>query len=82
MRMRARWRTGTIRDIRAAPRTGGTTSVEPFWALLAADGAEVVLNGHEHNYERFGAQRGITEFVIGTGGRRPSYPFGGPSPAA
>ena len=59
---------------------GGTTSVEPFWALLAAESAELVLNGHEHNYERFAAQRGITEFVIGTGGRLPSYPFGSPEP--
>lgn len=61
-------------------RHGGTTSVEPFWRLLAADTAEIVLNGHEHNYERFAAQRGITEFVIGTGGRFPSYPFGTPEP--
>jgi acid phosphatase type 7 len=59
---------------------GGTTSVEPFWALLVADRAELVLNGHEHHYERFAPQRGITEFVIGTGGRSPSYPFGSPEP--
>jgi hypothetical protein len=59
---------------------GGTTSVEPFWKLLSADKAEIVLNGHEHHYERFAPQRGITEFVIGTGGASPSYPFGSPEP--
>ena len=41
-------------------------------------GADVVLSGHEHNYERFAPQnpggeadpeRGIREFVVGTGGK-------------
>lgn len=41
-------------------------------------GVDIVLNGHEHNYERFAAQnpsgvadpsRGVREFVVGTGGR-------------
>lgn len=40
--------------------------------------ADVVISGHDHNYERFGPQtadgvadaaRGIREFVVGTGGR-------------
>ena len=39
-------------------------------------GADVVLNGHDHDYERFAPQdadarpsaRGIREFVVGTGG--------------
>jgi hypothetical protein len=53
------------------------TSVAPFWKALYAAGAEVVLNGHAHNYERFAPQRpdgtldgvgGIREFVVGTGG--------------
>lgn len=47
-----------------------------FWEDLYAAGAELVLNGHFHNYERFGRQtiagradpRGIREFVVGTGG--------------
>jgi hypothetical protein len=51
---------------------------EQFWRDLYAAGAEVVLNGHDHDYERFLPQRydgladpaaGITEFVVGTGGR-------------
>lgn len=54
------------------------SSYQPFWQLLYADGAEVVLNGHDHNYQRYapmtpsGARddlRGIREFVVGTGGK-------------
>jgi hypothetical protein len=49
-------------------------------------GADVLLNGHEHNYERFEPQtpagaadpaRGIREFVVGTGGND-LRPFGLP----
>jgi acid phosphatase type 7 len=49
---------------------------DPFWRALYAARADVVLNGHVHNYERFARQspsgrktrKGIREFVIGTGG--------------
>ena len=57
---------------------------EPYdaWKLLNAAGAEVVLNGHDHDYERFAPQTadgvadpsGIREFVVGTGGKSTS-PF-------
>ena len=56
---------------------GGTASVRPLWAALYEAGADVVINGHEHDYERFAPQRpdgtadagsGIRAFVIGTGG--------------
>ena len=56
---------------------GNTSSAEPLWQALYAAGAEVVLAGHEHNYERFAPQTpsgaadpatGIREFVVGTGG--------------
>lgn len=49
----------------------------PFWRALYAAGADVVLNGHEHIYERFapmdaaGAREdahGIRQFTVGTGG--------------
>jgi acid phosphatase type 7 len=49
----------------------------PFWKALYAAHADVVLNGHEHFYERFAPQspsgkadraHGIREFVVGTGG--------------
>jgi hypothetical protein len=48
-----------------------------FWDALYAAGAEIVLNGHDHDYERFAPQDpwarsdptyGIREFVVGTGG--------------
>jgi acid phosphatase type 7 len=47
---------------------------------------EVVLSGHEHNYERYSPQdpqgrvdpeRGIRQFVVGTGGGG-KYPIGDP----
>jgi hypothetical protein len=39
----------------AAP--GNNTSVTPFVRLLQREGAEVMLSGHAHNYERFARQR-------------------------
>ena len=56
---------------------GGTSSVQTFWDVLYGAGAELVLNGHDHDYERFAPQDpgarpdrayGIREFVVGTGG--------------
>jgi calcineurin-like phosphoesterase family protein len=57
---------------------GNNTSVGTFWNALYAARADVVLNGHDHIYERFAPQnpngvadwnRGIREFVVGTGGK-------------
>jgi hypothetical protein len=57
---------------------GNNTSVQPFWDVLYEFNADVILNGHDHDYERFAPQnaagaldnvRGIREFVVGTGGR-------------
>jgi hypothetical protein len=64
-------------------RHGNDTSVATFWAELYDRRGDVVLNGHEHNYERFAPQTpggsasaaGIREFVVGTGGNG-QYPFG------
>jgi Calcineurin-like phosphoesterase len=48
-----------------------------FWQLLYAAHADVILNGHDHIYERFAPQtpsgvldpvNGIREFIVGTGG--------------
>ena len=55
---------------------GGTTSVGALWQALYESRADVVLNGHDHDYERFALQNpsgqadgnGIREFVVGTGG--------------
>jgi hypothetical protein len=51
--------------------------MQPFIDALQAAGADVVLNGHEHNYERFAPKSGIREFVVGTGGAG-LYDFGTP----
>jgi len=56
---------------------GNDPGVGPFWDALYAAGADLVLNGHDHDYERFAPQdpkgradpdRGIVEVVVGTGG--------------
>jgi hypothetical protein len=48
-----------------------------LWQLLYEAGADLVLSGHDHQYERFAAQspaglaeptRGIRQFIVGTGG--------------
>ncbi|MDX6198832.1 MAG: hypothetical protein QOJ79_1983, partial [Actinomycetota bacterium] len=53
------------------------TAYRPFWDDLYAARADVVLNGHVHNYERFAPQdpsgvadaAGVREFIVGTGGK-------------
>ena len=55
---------------------GGEPDLQPFWDALAGR-TGVVLNGHEHNYERFAPVGQVREFVVGTGGSS-SYPFGRP----
>jgi hypothetical protein len=48
----------------------------PAWKALMSAGAEIVLSGHDHDYERFAPQDetgkalpiGIRQFVVGTGG--------------
>jgi len=47
---------------------GSNSNTEPLWDALADAGADLVLNGHSHHYERFAANRGITEVIVGTGG--------------
>lgn len=63
-------------------------SLAPLWQALYDAGAEVVLNGHAHAYERFAPQtpdgaadadRGIREFTVGTGGSPYLYGFGTPA---
>jgi len=61
----------------ASSSDGGTKSVAKFWNALYAAGAEIVLGGNQHFYERFAPQTpsqeasaaGIREFVVGTGGK-------------
>lgn len=55
---------------------GGSGAVGAFWNIASEFGAEVVVNGHDHDYERFAPQdaagkaapNGVREFVAGTGG--------------
>jgi hypothetical protein len=63
-----RWSTGSVH--------GNDSSSAALWNDLYAAHADVVLNGHDHDYQRFGLlnpsgaadPNGIREFVIGTGG--------------
>ena len=57
---------------------GNDTELIPIWQTLYDANAELVLNGHDHDYERFAPQNpngeaepvnGIREFVVGTGGK-------------
>jgi Calcineurin-like phosphoesterase len=54
-----------------------TAHMLEVWRVLYEFGADVVINGHDHIYERFAPQdpkgkpdpmKGIREFVVGTGG--------------
>lgn len=65
---------------------GSDPSTQPLWQALYDNGADVVVAGHEHNYERFAPQTptgradpdsGVREFVAGTGGAD-HYAFGPP----
>jgi len=56
---------------------GNDATQQPFWDVLYELNADVVLVGHDHDYERFAPQtptgaadptRGIRQFVVGTGG--------------
>ncbi len=57
---------------------GPDEAVAPLWRTLQRAGADVVLSGHDHDYERFAPQtwdgrrsraRGMVQFVVGGGGK-------------
>ena len=62
---------------------GSNPTYQTLWQTFYEAGAELVINGHEHNYERFAPMNaagqadvlGLREFVVGTGGRN-HYSFG------
>ena len=71
-------------------RHGNDPEMKAFWIDLYRKRATVVINGHDHDYERFAPQnadgkpeltRGIREFVAGTGGRN-HRPFAAPLPTS
>ncbi len=55
---------------------GDTPSLDPIWDLLFQYGVELVLVGHDHDYQRWTAlddagqphPTGVTQIVVGTGG--------------
>jgi 3',5'-cyclic AMP phosphodiesterase CpdA len=67
---------------------GNDEQVQALWQALYEGGADLVLNGHDHDYQRFAPQdptgaedpaRGIREFIVGTGGAsrytvKPGFP--------
>jgi len=67
---------------------GSSTQSAGVWQALYEAGAEIVISGHDHEYERFAPQTpsgaadptsGIREFVVGTGGAG-LYSFATPLP--
>jgi hypothetical protein len=56
----------------------GSRAFQDFWRVIYDRNADVVLNAHEHFYERFAPQdpfgnpdeaRGLRQFTVGTGGK-------------
>lgn len=62
--------------LRQKPIPGIEQELQGLWRLLDEEGVDVVVNGHDHNYERFNPQdanrkpdpNGMVGFVVGTGG--------------
>lgn len=64
-----RWSSGAVH--------GNSAYIQALWSIAYAGGVDVVLNGHEHIYERFAPQdangqfdpdHGVRQFTVGTGG--------------
>ena len=72
----------------SASEHGPETAMRPIFRVLYQADADLVIAGHNHQYERFAPQdpdgradstRGIREFVVGTGGNPGLYGFGRPA---
>ncbi|HSS97293.1 MAG TPA: metallophosphoesterase, partial [Terriglobales bacterium] len=68
---------------------GNDPKMKPLWDVLYHAGADVVINGHDHDYERFALQdpegksdpeHGIREFVVGSGGKNSHRKMGATKP--
>ena len=64
-------------------KAGRSGARKDIWERLYAAGAEIVINGHRHQYERFAPMtpseerddvRGIRQFIVGTGGETADPP--------
>ncbi len=68
---------------------GNATQMATIWSDLVAAHADIVLSGHNHDYERYAPMDasgvatpgGVREFVVGTGGKN-HYPITKPPLAA
>ncbi len=65
------------RPLFSSGRNGPSADMQPLWRLLYSLGVDIVINGHDHVYERFAPQtpdgqpdpvKGIRQFTVGTGG--------------
>jgi len=71
----------------SGPSAGSSGALRDIWQALYKWGVDVVVNGHDHMYERFNAQdpnglpgpAGIREYIVGTGGVK-LYEFGATAP--
>jgi hypothetical protein len=68
---------------------GNDPEMKPFWDELYHAKATIVINGHDHDYERFALQdpngnadsaHGIREFVVGSGGKNSHRVFAAAKP--
>jgi calcineurin-like phosphoesterase family protein len=69
----------------SGPSAGSNALMRPTWQVLYEFGVDVVVNGHDHLYERFdwmdptgrrdSPNAGIRQYIVGTGGA-PLYDFG------
>lgn len=71
------------RPLFSSGRNGNNPDMRDVWRTLYEFNVDLVINGHDHTYERFAPQdpdgrpdavRGIREFIVGTGGA-PLYEF-------
>ena len=65
------------RPLFSSSQNGNQPDVKPLYRALYDADVDVIINGHDHVYERFGPQdpdaksdsgRGIRQFVVGSGG--------------
>lgn len=51
------------------PHADDEAGMRAIWNTLAANHADLIINGHDHHYERFAPISGMREIVVGTGGK-------------
>jgi hypothetical protein len=71
------------RPLFSSGSNGDNPDMRELWRILYEADVDVVINGHDHTYERFSPQdpdgrpdqqRGLRQFIVGTGGAS-LYPF-------